>query len=269
MEALKKLRIFNGNTLKILAAIFMFIDHLGVLIFPNEPWLRDIGRLSMPLFAFMIAEGCRYTKNKTKHFFLLFGLGAACQIVYIIFDPANMYLGILLTFSISTLIIYAMQFAKKCFFPKKQETSFDDEERSAPLHTPNSFALKAAALMLVFTLIVLAFTLCHFVTVDYGFLGIMMPVFASIFDFHRISAPNRLKKMDCLPIKVLCMAIAEIMLIVTHVSLRFQLPALFAFLLLLLYNGEKGKANLKYFFYIFYPVHLGILTGISMLLFMF
>ena len=269
MEALKKLRIFNGNTLKILAAIFMFIDHLGILIFPNELWLRDLGRLSMPLFAFMIAEGCRYTKNKIKHFFLLFGLGTACQIVYIIFDPSNMYLGILLTFSISTLIIYAMQFAKKCFFSAQEKTlSLGGEVAQAPLHSDNRLALKAASLMLVFTLIILAFTLCHFVTVDYGFWGVMMPVFASIFDFHRIPALDRLKKMDCLPVKILCMAIAEIMLIVTHVSPDFQTPALFAFLLLLLYNGEKGKANLKYFFYIFYPVHLGVLTGISMLLFM-
>jgi hypothetical protein len=120
METLKKLRIFNGNTLKILAAIFMFLDHFGLLFFREgtlaNAWLRGFGRLSMPLFAFMIAEGCRYTKNKVKHFFLLFGLGAACQIVYIIFDPHTMYLGILLTFSISTLIIYAMQYAKKCFF---------------------------------------------------------------------------------------------------------------------------------------------------------
>jgi hypothetical protein len=270
METLKKLRIFNGNTLKILAAVFMFVDHLGLLFFPSTMWLRDIGRLSMPLFAFMIAEGCRYTRNKLKHFLLLFGLGTACQIVYIIFDPSNMYLGILLTFSVSTLIIYAMQYAKKCFYPMKQEDSFGREDSNAhiPASPSEGLALKAASIMLVFTLIVLAFTLCHFVTVDYGFWGIMMPVFASIFDFHQIPAPDKLKKMDCLPIKILCMAIAEIMLIVTHFSPRFQVFSLLAFLLLLLYNGEKGKANLKYFFYIFYPVHLGLLTGISMLLFM-
>ena len=269
MEALKKLRIFNGNTLKILAAILMFLDHFGLLFFKDgtlaNAWLRGFGRLSMPLFAFMIAEGCRYTKNKVKHFFLLFGLGAACQIVYIIFDPHTMYLGILLTFSISTLIIYAMQFAKKCFFPPQDDQPFN--ECTQALSSPNQrLALKAASLMLVFSLVALAFTLCHFVTVDYGFWGVMMPVFASLFDFHRIPAPARLKKLDCLPVKILCMALMEIMLIATHTLPMFQLPALLAFPLLLLYNGQKGKAKLKYFFYIFYPVHLGLLTGLSMLL---
>ena len=56
----------------------MFLDHFGLLFFKDgtlaNAWLRGFGRLSMPLFAFMIAEGCRYTKNKVKHFFLLFGL---------------------------------------------------------------------------------------------------------------------------------------------------------------------------------------------------
>ena len=249
METLKNFRIFNGNGLKILAAALMLIDHIGLLLFPDEAWLRVIGRLSMPLFAFMIAEGCRYTKNKYKHFFLLFGLGAACQLVYFIFDPKNIYLGILITFSISTLIIYAMQYAKKCFFEKERKT-----------------ADKIAAALLLAVLIAGAFTLCQFVLVDYGFWGIMMPVFAAIFDFHRAPAPVELQKLDCLPVKISCMLVAEIFLIITHYAPLFQLPALLAFPLLLLYNGEKGKANLKYFFYIFYPLHLGFLQGLLFLL---
>ena len=120
METLKKLRIFNSNTVKLLAAFFMLLDHIGVVFFPyNIGLLRILGRISMPLFAFAIAEGCRYTKNKWKHFFLLFGLGAVCQLVYFIFDPTTIYFGILITFSFSTLMIYALQFAKKCTIEEK------------------------------------------------------------------------------------------------------------------------------------------------------
>ena len=89
METLKKIRFLNSNGLKLLAAIFMIIDHLGLIFYPDLLWLRMLGRLSMPLFAFAIAEGCRYTKNKWKHFFLLFGLGTICQLVYFIFDPTT------------------------------------------------------------------------------------------------------------------------------------------------------------------------------------
>ena len=42
-----------------------------------------------------------------------------------------------------------------------------------------------------------------------------------------------------------------------------QYYSLLAIPLLLLYSGKRGKANLKYFFYIFYPVHLAVLQGIA------
>ena len=65
---IKKLRFLNGNVLKIIAAILMVIDHIGFTFFPSVMILRYIGRLAMPVFAFMIAEGCRYTKDKLRYF---------------------------------------------------------------------------------------------------------------------------------------------------------------------------------------------------------
>ena len=61
-------KFLTGNALKILAAIFMTIDHIGVMLFPRMLILRIIGRLALPVFAFMIAEGCKYTRNKKKYF---------------------------------------------------------------------------------------------------------------------------------------------------------------------------------------------------------
>ena len=69
---LKNARVLNANALKFLAAALMLVDHIGYLLFPQALFLRIIGRLSFPLFAFAISEGCRYTKNKTKHFLLIF-----------------------------------------------------------------------------------------------------------------------------------------------------------------------------------------------------
>ena len=249
MEALKKLRIFNSNTIKLIAAVFMFIDHLALIFFPFTMWLRKLGRLAMPLFSFAIAEGCRYTKNKWKHFFLLFGLGAVCQLAYFIFNPTYLYLGILINFSFSTLIIYALQFAKKCTFAEK----------------PNTLRITCAWLLFA-ALMVCVYAFFSLIEVDHGFWGCMMPVFASLFDFHRIPAPAFLKKLDVLPMRILCMAIPMIPLALSKLILMPTNIRLYGFLalpILLLYNGEKGKAKMKYFFYIFYPLHIGLLSGIA------
>ena len=251
METLKKLRILNSNTIKLIAAIAMFLDHFVLIFFPSVAWFRMVGRLAMPIFAFAIAEGCRYTKNKWKHFFLLFGLGAACQVVYYIFDPTDLYFGILITFSFSTLMIYAMQFAKKCTFDKEA-----------------NILLKIGAWLLFFALVAGTFLFCQHFTVDYRFWGCTLPVFASIFDFHRIPAPSLLKKLDVLPLRIFCMAIPMIPLLFVGLPIEILWCSLLAIPLLLLYNGKKGKANMKYFFYIFYPLHLGLLEGTAILMYL-
>ena len=45
-----------------------------------------------------------------------------------------------------------------------------------------------------------------------------------------------------------------------------QYWSLLALPLLLCYSGRRGKGNLKYFFYIFYPAHLVVLEAIAMAL---
>ena len=62
----------------------MLIDHTGYILFPSLSILRIIGRLSFPIYAFCIAEGFRYTKDKKKYFLRVFLLGLLCQIVFFI-----------------------------------------------------------------------------------------------------------------------------------------------------------------------------------------
>ena len=59
----KKFAGLTGNQLKLLALFAMTCDHVGLQLLPQFIILRIIGRLAAPLFAYMIAEGCRYTQT--------------------------------------------------------------------------------------------------------------------------------------------------------------------------------------------------------------
>ena len=217
----------TGNALKILAAIFMTIDHIGAILFPRVLILRIIGRLALPIYAFMIAEGCKYTRNRKKYFGMVFGLGAVCQIVYYLFD-GSLYFSILITFSLSILMIYALQYWKQ-----------------------NKTVLSG----LVFGMSVLAvYILNRWLTIDYGFWGCMLPVFAAL--------PHSTDR-DSLPMNTAMLGIGLVFLGLSTDAI--QCLALLALPLLYAYNGKRGKLNLKYFFYIFYPTHLVVLEGIAML----
>ena len=53
--------------MKIIAVICMLIDHIGFLFFPDQIEWRMIGRLAMPIFAFGIARGARYTSSMKRY----------------------------------------------------------------------------------------------------------------------------------------------------------------------------------------------------------
>ena len=241
-----KLMKLSGNQLKIIAAVAMLIDHIGLIFFPSVAIFRIIGRLAFPAFAFMISEGARYTKNKTRYFLSIFLLGIFCQAVYF-FGGGLEPLNILITFSFSIIIIYIMQSFKQKLFSdgvKKEE--------------------KAFWCIIFFLLVASVYYITIFVHVDYGFFGIMTPVAASLLDFQGIDAPEKYKRADTVTARVLCLAIPIIIMIIRGFD-NVRPFMIFAIPILLLYSGKRGKTKLKYFFYVFYPLHLAMLEGIYIL----
>lgn len=57
----------TSTSLHIIAMILMLCDHLWGTIVPGNDWLTCIGRISFPIFAFMIVEGYFHTKNLKKY----------------------------------------------------------------------------------------------------------------------------------------------------------------------------------------------------------
>ncbi len=236
----------SSNAIKIIAAITMFIDHLGFMLFPQIRILRIIGRLSMPLFAYMIAQGCRYTKNKIKHFLTIFSLAVVLQVVYYVYSR-EMKLSILFTFSFSILLIYALQYFKETLFDKDKKVYFK---------------------ILVGVLAVLAVLavrfICKNVHVDYGFRGCLLPVFASLFHPTKNTKVKLLDRLDTHPVHLSAFAVGLTYLVMG--SSKIQIYSLLSLVILLFYSGERGKVNMKYFFYIFYPAHLLLLEILKLII---
>ena len=108
----------SSFVIKIIAAASMLIDHMGLLLFPQYRFMRILGRLAFPLYAFCIAEGFYYTRDRKRYFLQIFVLGLLCQIVYFIAD-GSMYLGVLIAFSLSILLMWTLDGVKKALAAKK------------------------------------------------------------------------------------------------------------------------------------------------------
>ena len=243
------IKILNGNGIKLLAAVLMITDHIGMFFFPQALWLRCIGRISLPLFAYMTAEGCRYTKNKFNHLALLAAVALVCQIALFV-ATRTLYMCILVTFTLSVLIIYSLQYFKRCAFGG-----------AGPL----SVFLSAAGFigMVFLTYLVTGISSINGIpfAVEYGFWGCMLPVFAAIPCRDGPGAGSSGKA--CAWFRLAFFLVGLVLLCAFHSSV-YEWFALFAVIPLALYNGERGKRNLKYFFYVFYPAHLALFYLIAL-----
>lgn len=234
----------SGNALKLIACAAMLTDHIGMLLFPTVLILRAIGRLAMPLFAFTAAEGFYYTRRKLVHFLTMLAVGLAVSAV-LSFAEGAMHFDILITFSLSAFVAYALQNVKKYAF------ALDGANTAASV-----VALIAAVALCVFV--------CIGAKVEYGIAGVMLPVTVRLTDFRSYGAQGLLERIDTFAARVICFTLG---LVAVSLSLgTLQWLCLLSVPLIALYNGSKGKAKLKYFFYIFYVGHFAVLGLVYSLL---
>lgn len=198
----------------------------------------------MPLFAFFIGEGCLHTRDRRKYFLRLFILALICQAVYIgeslITGSGNgLYLNILFTFSCS--VVLCSVFLR--------------------LDKDNCFKNRVLIILTIGVFWTMDFLFERIsgssglnLHLDYGIEGIILPLFAVMYKDKR-------KKLLCFTIGLFFVA-GRLYGFFTLFFLFAMIPVL----LLCFYNGEGGKRNLKYFFYLFYPLHLAVIYGVNYLI---
>jgi len=233
--------LLSGNGLKIIGALSMLCDHVGLMFFPQVELFRIIGRLAFPIFAYMIAEGCRYTRSRPRYFLQIFLLAVGCQVVYFLVDR-SLYMSILVTFSCSILLICVLQ------------------------HLKEARGFRMALWALVFaTAVAGVYMLNKTLEIDYGFWGCMVPVFPALFQDRHSAERKCLPKLDRRELHIAMLALG--LLILWQDLGGNQLWSLLAVPVLLLYSGRRGKLPMKYFFYIFYPLHLALLQLIGWIIY--
>jgi hypothetical protein len=223
----------SRHTLKWIAIITMFIDHMGAILFPNVIVFRLIGRLAFPIFAFLITEGFLHTGNMNKY---LLRLGLFALISEIPFDFA--FNGQIIEFQhqnvFFTLFLGLVAIA---IYDKLKD----------------KHKLIAGFNILLFVFI------AEFMRTDYSMFGILM-----IFVFYYF-------KEDFKDVVYYITYINLLMVLGTWAAnnyrsnpwLFIQAMGPFALFFINRYNGEGGKGP-KYLFYAFYPLHLLLLRSLAM-----
>ncbi|HHT96411.1 MAG TPA: hypothetical protein GXZ90_00770 [Clostridiales bacterium] len=217
--------VLNSYNLKLIAIITMFIDHFTAVLIPSNTSiymvLRGVGRLSFPIFAFLIVEGFYHTSNIKKY---LIRLGLFALISEIPFDLAfykkTYYMGhqnIFFTLLLGLILIALLEKI--------------DEKYSNNLWLRNSFS----SLLILFIS-----TISIVMKTDYEFAGIFMILAFYYFRGYIVK---------------LGIFIFFLQFILFGL---FQTIGTLSIFIINKYNGKKGK-SLKYFFYFFYPAHLMVL----------
>lgn len=225
----KGTRISRLDALKWIALIAMVIDHIGILFFSENETLRIIGRISFPIFAYLIAEGSFKTRNRKRYLIRLWLFALLAQVPYMItFD--KMELNILFTLFAGLLLI----------------------------HLGWSYA------MLVFV-----FLIWLPIPVSYGWWGVfLIMMFASFRKKEKGEYYEEGKLARLIPSSTVvgrlvlfaCLSVFTYLHVVIDDNMPFyQLFAILGIAIALFFPQIKRMAYLethKYFFYIFYPAHL-------------
>lgn len=214
-------------TIKLIAVITMLLDHIRYAIPETNCILFELlGRMSYPLFAFVLTEGYIHTSSKKEYAKRLIKYGLISQIPFMLFRSMlgkNEWkmLNIMFTLLLGFFGILSL-----------------DKIKNKWISIPISIAIPMLA--------------C-FLKVDYGWYGILF-----IYIFYLFKNKKPLILPATIALCTIYYAVRYKMAFFNNIIYLQILFILFSLIFVYMYNGEKGR-NMKKFFYWFYPLHLLIL----------
>lgn len=276
------------TSLKILAIILMTLDHIGKFILNSPAILNFVGRLAAPLFIFCCVWGLYYTKNRKKYILRLYVSSILMSIIdYILFTyfPTDILVLnnffrtlFLIAVLISIYEITQNSFKKRiilyaCFIIWQIISSIIIYKLATIhslgtisfviitsllgniLQTEGAFLIPLALGMYIFK-----FNKKHFSTFYILYFAALL--FNNVFNLLPHLINNNMN-----------FALSEISFFITDIILGLpiqeltltdtiitggQWAAVLALPIILKYNHRKGNST-KYFFYLYYPLHIAVL----------
>lgn len=237
----------TSASLHSLAMAFMLCDHLWGTVISGNDWLTCVGRLAMPIFAFLLVEGYFHTSNLKK------------------------YAGRMALFAVLSELPFNLAIGGRVFFPIHQNILWSfllslwllhrNERAKATGKLWRRILTGAASIALGTVLGLVTF-------VDYHHVGILTVL---VFYFFRGRKwwhfAGQALCLWYLNTEVLGGLVYEFTLFGQVLSIHQQSFALLALVPIWLYRGGQGHHSkaFQYFCYAFYPVHLLILGLVRLL----
>ena len=239
----------NANTLKVIAITAMTLDHMAWMYFPGYPraplpvLLHILGRLTCPIMCFFIAEGYHHTKNIRKYTFRLFLFAAVSHFAYLFASGTFSGWASFIPFSSGELLnqISVMWPLAWGLVMLRIADSSRISQKGKPI-------------------LILLICLITFPS-DWSCIASLCIV---AFGTNR----GNLKKQMLLMIFYVAMYATVYFFALDKLYGILQLAVVLAIPVIMMYNGQLGKNRrvntiMKYFFYIYYPLHLFVMGWIQ------
>lgn len=235
----------TSMSLHLMAMLFMLCDHLWGTIIPGNDWLTCIGRISFPIFAFMIVEGYFHTGNLRK------------------------YVLRLLMFALLSEIPFNLAMGSRLFYPVHQNVLWSFLISLGLIHWNEKVKNTGKIwkrLVVGCVSILLGYVIGLLTMVDFYHAGILTVLV--FYFFRQRTWWSYIGQLICLwyiNVELLGGLVYEISVFGDTWFVSRQGFALLALSPIWLYHGRQGYHSklLQYVYYAFYPLHLLVLGVIK------